>query len=303
MIGDGYSNIMKAKAYILDGSGYLYRAYHGMPPMVNRDGQPMQMVYGFCKMMLALLREQPDYFVIVWDTPSKTVRHDADVTYKANRVKMPSDFGDQIKVIHEIMSQIWLSQVACPWYEADDVLYSFALHNDPSVEYHIYTADKDIKQVLKDWVFIQDPMKQETRDHMRFQSEYGFTPELMVDYLTLVGDVSDNVPWVAGIGPKMAQELVSKFGGLWEIYMSLDQLSEKTRNKLVAAQDTVAHSRKMIQLYDVPALDIAIEHYGYNLDFTQLKAILVTQVGFPSMAKWVDDLKASLVRGMQQGLF
>jgi DNA polymerase I len=97
---------MKAKAYILDGSGYLYRAYHGMPPMVNRDGKPMQMVYGFCKMMLALLREQPDYFIIVRDTPNKTVRHDADVTYKANRVKMPDDFGEQIAVIHEVMRQI-----------------------------------------------------------------------------------------------------------------------------------------------------------------------------------------------------
>lgn len=294
---------MKAKAYILDGSGYLYRAYHGMPPMVNRDGKPMQMVYGFCKMMLALLREQPDYFVIVRDTPSKTVRHDADVTYKANRVKMPDDFWEQITVIHEIMTQIWLAQVACPGYEADDVLYSFALHNDPSVEYHIYTADKDIKQVLKDGVVIQDPMKQETRDHTRFQSEYGFIPELMVDYLTLIGDASDNVPGVAGIGPKMAQQLICQFGDLSAIYMSLDQVSASVRDKLVAAQDIVPHSRKMIQLYDVPELDVAIEHYGYDLDYSQMKTIFRDQVGFPSMVRLVDELQASLVRGVQQGLF
>lgn len=294
---------MNTKAYVLDGSGYLYRAYHGMPPMVNRDGKPMQMVYGFCKMMLALLREQPDYFVIVRDTPSKTIRHDADVTYKANRVKMPDDFWEQIAVIHEVMSQIWLAQVACPWYEADDVLYSFAHHNDASVEYHIYTADKDIKQVLKPWVLIQDPMKQETRDHTRFESEYGFAPPYMVDYLTLIGDVSDNIPGVPGVWPKTAQKLICQYRTVEDVYMALPEIDAKLRDKLAASIDIIPHTKKMIQLYDVPGLDTGLDAYRYDLDYMAMKQIFRDQVWFPSMVKLVDELQASLVRGTQQGLF
>ena len=125
----------------------------------------------------------------------------------------------------------------------------------------------------------------------------------MVDYLTLVGDVSDNIAGVAGIGPKTAQELVSTYGGLGDIYMSLDQLKPKLKDKLVAAQDTVPHARKMIQLYDVPDLNTRIEDYRYDLDYTAMKQILRDEVGFPSMVKLVDELQASLVRGMQQGLF
>lgn len=271
--------------------------------MINREGKPMQMVYGFCKMMLALLREQPDYFVIVRDTPSKTIRHDADVTYKANRVKMPDDFWEQIAVIHSIMTQIWLAQVACPGYEADDVLYSFALHNDPSVDYHIYTADKDIKQVLKPGVVIQDPMKQETRDHTRFESEYGFIPTSMVDYLTLVGDVSDNIPGVQGVGPKTAQKLISKYRTVEDVYMALPEIDAKLREKLITAIDIIPHTKKMIQLYDVPNLDVAIENYDYELNYGTIKTIFRDEVWFPSMVRLVDELQASLVRGMQQGLF
>jgi len=293
----------KAKAYILDGSGYLYRAYHGMPAMINSEGKPMQMVYGFCKMMLALLREQPDYFVIVRDTPSKTIRHDADVTYKANRVKMPDDFGEQIQVIHHLMTQIWLPQVACPWYEADDVLYSFAKNCDSSIEYHIYTADKDIKQVLRPWVVIQDPMKREMRDHVRFQSEFGFEPSSMVDYLTLIGDVSDNIPWVNGIGPKIAQQLISEYGTVEYLYHNLDQLNPKTREKLLKSASIIPHTKKMIQLYDVPNLECEMDHYRYNLDYDQMKQLFLTQVGFPSMVKLVDELKWAITNGMQQGLF
>jgi len=115
--------------------------------------------------------------------------------------------------------------------------------------------------------------------------------------------VSDNIAGVAGIGPKTAQELVSTYGGLGDIYMSLDQLKPKLKDKLVAAQDTVPHARKMIQLYDVPDLNTRIEDYRYDLDYTAMKQILRDEVGFPSMVKLVDELQASLVRGMQQGLF
>lgn len=177
----------------------MYRAYYAFPPLTDSTGRNVNVVYGFFRMVMKILAEKPDYFMIAWDSPVKTHRHEAYPEYKANRKKMEDDFKDQIPLVQSIVQELGLPSMVAPGYEADDILASFALKykDEPRLSLDIYSGDKDLKQLLSQNVFCIDPMKNVVTTPQTFFQEFGFPPHHIVDYLSLLGDASDNVKGVA----------------------------------------------------------------------------------------------------------
>ncbi len=298
------------KIYVLDGSGFLYRAWHAFHMMPNAQGDDVNMVYGFFRMIIKLLMQKPDNLIIVWDAHGKTIRHEQYEAYKANRPPMPDGFWQQIRQCKELATRLWIMTLEQLGYEADDIIYTIAksegcnLHekggNDKII---VYTADKDIKQILEfPCVTIHDPMKDEERTKERFVREFGFQPPYMVDYLALIGDASDNLPGARGIGPKGASELVKQFGTIENIYNNLNDISERIRGLLIESKETVLRTRWLIALLDVPELqcDVCID---YKPDIPLYKEIFIQELNFRSFEKSLDELRKVSYFTPQGGLF
>ena len=278
---------MNKKIYILDWSGYIFRSYFGVPPLHDANGQNVNCVYGMAKIIIRLLGDKPDGIVVARDSPTKTFRHTMDNTYKANRPKPPEDLRTQYLLVRELIDGLGIPNITAPGYEADDILYTLAKSAPSDYSYYIYTADKDIKQVLTDNIYICDPSKFDlTWNRDKFVEEFAFEPELMVDYLSLIGDVSDNLPWVDGIWPKTAQDLVSKYGSLDNIYKSLDSLTPRIAEKLISGKDVLYRTYSMVQLAIVPDILIDVANLNYKFDFDKLSSV----IKFDSLQKPLKDL-------------
>lgn len=187
------------QVYILDGSGYVFRAFYGLPVLTNDDGQQVHAVYGFFRALFRLLERKPHYFCIAWDSPMQTIRKDTFEAYKANRITQPDEFKRQIRAIKRIVEELQIPFLETPGYEADDIIASLVKPRDPELHYTIVSSDKDLKQLLSTNIVQYDAMKEKTTDVQLFEEEFGFKPEQMIDYLALIGDSSDNVPGVPGI--------------------------------------------------------------------------------------------------------
>lgn len=278
--------------YVLDWSAFLYRAWHAYPPMSDRDGNQINMIYGFYRMLMKLLMEKPYNLIVVRDAKWKTVRHDQYESYKANRPDMPEDFGRQIRLCKLLAEQLCIPTFEIVGYEADDIIYTMAKSQHADSDHIVvYTWDKDIKQILDcQNVTIHDPIKDEVRTLQRFEEEFGFHPSSMVDYLSLIGDTSDNVPWARGIGPKGASDLIRQYQTIERIYDNLTLLSEKTRQLLIESKENVLQAKKLISLYHVPGLSLDTLT-GYRPDIVLWKEVLVGQYQFQSFEKLLDELK------------
>lgn len=298
------------KIYVLDGSGFLYRAWHAFRSMSNTQNDTVTMVYGFFRMIIKLLMEKPDNLIIVWDAHGKTVRHEKFEWYKANRPPMPDEFGQQIKQCKELAPRLGITTVEQLGYEADDIIYTIARQEGEKMRDRadhdcliVYTGDKDIKQILEyPCVKIHDPMKDEVWTKDKFVREFEFEPRNIVDYLALLGDASDNLPGARGIGVKWASELIKKFGSIDTIYNSLDQVPERTRNLLIESKDTVINTRSLIELLEVPDFQCNID-MSYKPDIPLYKDIFIQELGFKSFEKLLDDLRKESYFTPQGGLF
>ncbi|HVW98959.1 MAG TPA: 5'-3' exonuclease, partial [Candidatus Babeliaceae bacterium] len=210
--------------FIVDGSSFLYRAYYSMRPMHTSNGLAVQAVYGYCRMLKKIIAKfNPSSMVIVWDSKGKTVRHELFQEYKATRQAAPQDLTEQKGLIQEFNKDIGLCQVELPGAEADDLIFSLA--RDVSQVHRnavLITSDKDLGQAIEKQIVIYDPFKEVFVTQQALQERYGFEVSKIPFYFSLVGDSSDNIPGVRGIGPKGAQELVKSFDSLEHLYASLD---------------------------------------------------------------------------------
>lgn len=294
------------KLFLIDWSSFLYRAYYAFPAMTDRDGHNVNVVYGFLRMMLKILHEKPDYLVITWDSPVKTFRHEAYKEYKANRKKMDDDFKNQIPWTKDIVDQLWISSLIMPWYEADDIIYTLAkkYSADPDLQVHIYSGDKDLKQLLSDNVFCVDSMKSVTTTVSLFVKEYWFEPKYILDYLALVGDSADNIKWIPWIWPKKASDLVQKYQTIDNIYAHIDEIPWEVKNKLIEGKEDAYQSRSLIELKYLDEIeDLVLKNFSVDLDFAKYKKILIEENNFTSFAKVLDDLKKKIMMPVQTGLF
>jgi len=243
--------------HLVDGNSYAYRAFYGLPRLSNRAGQPTQAVYGFAMFILRLVRKEGrDGVAVTFDPPGKTFRHRAFEEYKATRKPMPDDLVSQIPLIHEFVRALGLPTFIAPGFEADDVIATLARRAlEAGRDVVVYSGDKDILQLVGPRIHVRIPRKEDVDvDAAAVEVRWGVPPERITDLLALMGDDSDNLPGVPGIGEKTAAALLKQFGSLEELYRRLPEVgSAKQREKLEAARDSVHRVRDLAVLRtDVP---------------------------------------------------
>lgn len=291
---------------LVDGSGFLFRAWYAFPPMINAQGQNQNVIYGSIRMMLKLLFEQPEYFVICWDSPVKTKRKEKYEAYKANRTKLEDEFKAQIPLVMELVSELGIPTVTAPGYEADDSIGTLAtLHQqNPDLLVQVFSSDKDLKQLLAPNLVVTDPLKHITTRIPDFEKEFGFAPVSIVDYLALIGDAADNVKGVAGIGPKKASDLIKKYGTIEQIYTHLDEIQGEIKEKLINWKEDAFFSKELILLMQVPELQAyPLEKMKLTIDFAKWEEILVQKRGFKNLQKILQEEKKKTEQPQQLGLF
>ena len=217
----------KTPLILVDGSSYLYRAFHALPPLTNSKGLPTGAVKGVINMMRRLQKDYPEStLVVVFDAKGKTFRDDMYSEYKANRPPMPDDLRLQIEPIHNIIEAMGLPMLVIDGVEADDVIGTLAIQataiSQPVV---VSTGDKDIAQLVNEYITLVNTMTNTVLDHDGVIEKFGVPPELIIDFLALLGDKSDNIPGVPGVGEKTALGLLQGIGGLDEIYQRLDEVA------------------------------------------------------------------------------
>lgn len=215
-----------APLVLVDGSSYLYRAYHALPPLTNSKGQPTGAVKGVINMMRRLLKDYPlSPIAVIFDAKGKTFRDDMFAEYKANRPPMPDDLRPQVQPIHDIVQAMGLPLLVIEGVEADDVIGTLARQaTEQQMPVVISTGDKDMAQLVNEHVTLVNTMTETVLDIPGVNAKYGFGPELMIDYLALMGDKVDNIPGVPGVGEKTAQGLIQGLGGLDAIYADLEKV-------------------------------------------------------------------------------
>jgi DNA polymerase-1 len=255
VIKKGYAMQDKKPLMIIDGSGFLYRAYYGMRPLHTSKGVPVQAVYSFCRMIGKLIDQfKADHVALVWDSKGKTTRHEIYPAYKATRQEAPSDLSQQKELIMQFADLIGLKQYAQQGIEADDLMY--ALAKKYAAEGHqilLVTSDKDMAQMIDEQIQIYDPFKDQTLDKKAFEEKMGFEVEKLPFYHALLGDSSDNIPGVHGIGKKGATDLVQQFASLADLYEHLDAVSKpRMRAALEENKENALLSHQLFLLRDVP---------------------------------------------------
>jgi len=250
------------KIYLVDVSSMFFRAFYAIRSLTNQEGMPTNAIYGLLSMTIKLMREKkPDYMAFCYDRPEPSFRKEIDPRYKANRTEMPSDLVPQIPYIKSLALALGIPCFEKVGYEADDLIGTITKWaRRKNIEVEIVSGDKDFCQLVEPHVSLYDTMKEVHYDENAVISKWGVHPKKFVDYLALVGDSSDNIKGVAGIGPKGAEKLLAQFDSLEDIYEHLDDIANKNiRAKLIASKDEAFLSKKLVHVVvDVP-LDLSPE--------------------------------------------
>ena len=255
---------------LIDGNSILFRAYYGVHSRLTRsDGTPTGAVYGFFNMILPLLAsaKPTDSFVCVFDASRISFRQDIYQAYKANRQETPADLISQSYLVRDGVAAMGIPVLCIPGVEADDVIATLArencTHHDAT---RVITSDKDLMQLVSDCVFLYDGMKEREIREPQVLEKFGVRPDQVIDVQSLMGDSSDNVPGVPGIGPKKASELINQFGSLDSLYEHLDEVkNERIRGLLKDNKDSAYISKKLVTLKtDVDLTGLQIKPFIFN---------------------------------------
>src|SRR5210317_1782531 len=243
----------KGRLVLVDGSGYIFRAFHALPPMTRRDGTPVNAVYGFTAMLMKLIDDlQPDHVAVVFDVARKTFRSDIYPEYKANRSEPPEDLVPQFALVRAATRALSLPLLEAPGFEADDLIATYArLGEEAGLATLIVSSDKDLMQLVRGDVTMLDPMKQRRIGADEVFERFGVAPEKVIDVQALAGDSTDNVPGVPGIGIKTAAELIQTFGDLDTLLANAEKIKQpKRRENLINFAEQARISRQLVTLRD-----------------------------------------------------
>ena len=253
---------------LVDGSSYLYRAFHAFPPLTNSAGEPTGAMYGVLNMLKSLISQvQPSHIAVVFDAKGKTFRDEMFEQYKSHRPPMPDDLRKQIQPLHDIIRALGIPLLVIEGVEADDVIGTLAVAaSKTNQKVLISTGDKDMAQLVDDNIMLINTMNNTLLDREAVIEKYGIPPELIIDYLALMGDSADNIPGVAGVGEKTALGLLQGIGSMAEIYANLDKVAElpirgakKLGDKLLAEKEMADLSYRLATIKTDVALDITPE--------------------------------------------
>jgi len=295
---------MDKKIVLIDGSSYVYRAYYALPPLVSPKGEPTGAIYGFVKMLSALIKElNPDYIAVAFDLPKKTFKQMKVESYKATRKETPNDLKFQIPIIKEILKLWGIPILELEGYEADDIIATLSKKFKDKYQILIVSPDKDMLQLVDKNVNVLNPMQNILYDIEKVKEKYGILPSQFIDYQILVGDTVDNIKGVKGIGKKTASKLLNQFGSLENIYKNLDQLKPKIKDGLVEAEKHIDESRYLLKLEDDIPIEIEIDDLKKKpTDVKGLKNIF-ERLGFKSLLKSIEKENLNVSKNKQKSLF
>ena len=253
---------MAQQLILVDGSSYLFRAYHALPPLKTTTGHPTGAIFGVLKMLKILYQQyQPDYFAVVFDAKGKTFRHEIYPQYKANRAKADDDLIVQIEPLQNIIRALGFPLLIYPGVEADDVLGTLAKEaSRQDIKTIMSTGDKDLAQLVNENVSLLNTMNNEALDQDGVKNKFGVTPKQFIDFLTLTGDKSDNIPGVNKVGPVTANKWLAQYGSLDNIIANADSIKGKVGDYLrQAIAENLSLSKKLVTI----DCELALEH-GIN---------------------------------------
>ena len=237
-----------SKLILVDGSSYLYRAFHALPDLRTSRGEPTGAIRGVIAMLRRLLEDgNPEYFAVVFDAPGKTFRDDWYPQYKANRAPMPPDLALQIAPLHELIRAHGWPLLMIEGVEADDVIGTLVRRGEArGIDAVISTGDKDLAQLVTPRVTLVNTMSNETLDEAGVAAKFGVRPEQLLDLLTLTGDAVDNVPGVAKVGPKTAAKWLAQYGTLENVMAHAQEIGGVVGENLRAALDWLPQGRRLL---------------------------------------------------------
>ena len=266
---------------LVDGSAYIFRAFHALPPMNRKDGTPVNAVFGFTSMVMKLMEDlAPDYAIVVLDQARLTFRNDIYSEYKANRSEPPEELIPQFALIREATRALNLPVAEMEGFEADDLIATYArLGAEQGMEVVIVSSDKDLMQLVRPGVTMLDPMKQKRIARDEVLERFFVPPEKVVDVQALAGDSTDNVPGVPGIGVKTAAELINAYGSLEDLLARAGEIKQpKRRENLINHADMARLSLQLVQLRDDAPLPVELGETRFNPpEATTLRAFLEEQ--------------------------
>ena len=271
---------------LIDGSGYIFRAFHALPMMVSPEGVPVNAVFGFTKMLMKLMDDlQPSHVLVIFDAGRVTFRNDIYPEYKQNRTDPPDELVPQFSLVRDATEAMSLPVTELPGFEADDLIASYAkMAHEAGTDCLIVSSDKDLMQLVRPGVTMLDPMKQRRISDAEVVEKFGVLPNRVVDVQSLAGDSTDNVPGVPGIGIKTAAELINQFGDLDSLLAGAETIKQpKRRENLVNFAEQARISRELVRLKDDVPLDNNIASLVRpHRDMDRLSAFLSGQ-GFNSL--------------------
>ena len=301
--------------YLIDGSGYIFRAYYALPPLTRKsDGLPTGAVSGFCSMLFKLLedskskenKQKPTHFAVIFDSARKTFRNEIYSEYKANRSEAPDDLVPQFEYIRKSVLAFNLPSVDLINYEADDLIATYVDQILKSgAKATIVSSDKDLMQLYKKNVRIFDPMKNKFITEEDVQSKFGVDPSKVIDVQALAGDSSDNVPGVPGIGVKTAAELINRYGNLETLLKSANEIKQnKRRETLIENKDKAIISKKLVTLKHDAPIDRDLTEFELKeidkdklykflreMEFNRLLSSAISSYGEPNLESIKNDEK------------
>ena len=301
--------------YLIDGSGYIFRAYYALPPLTRKsDGLPTGAVSGFCSMLFKLLedsksnqnKQKPTHFAVIFDSARKTFRNEIYRDYKANRSEAPDDLAPQFEYIRKSVLAFNLPSVELANYEADDLIATYVdqiLKKGANVT--IVSSDKDLMQLFKKNVRIYDPMKNRFISDEDIQKKFGVDSSKVIDVQALAGDSSDNVPGVPGIGVKTAAELINKYGNLETLLKSANEIKQnKRRETIIENKDKALISKKLVTLKNDAPVDRSLTEFQLKeidkdklykflreMEFNRLLSSAISAYGEPKLTSEKDIVK------------
>jgi DNA polymerase I len=294
----------KTRLVLIDGSGYIFRAFFALPPLTDPKGVPTGAVFGFCNMLFRLVQDMAgDQLVVVFDKGKASFRDQIYADYKANRDEPPPDLVPQFPLVREAARAIGLPVVEAENYEADDIIATYAREaREQGREVIIVSSDKDLMQLIGPGVQMYDPMKQKAIERAEVIERFGVGPELVRDVLALAGDTSDNVPGVPGIGVKTAAQLLQEFHSLDELLANAGSIRQpKRRENLLAHAEQARLSRTLVTLCDTAPLPVPLGELQIGpVDYAGLLEFARAH-GFRSLVQRVEPLALGQAKTIEPG--
>jgi len=247
---------------LIDGSGYIFRAYYALPPMHKKDGTPVNAVFGFTNMLVKLIEDYyEDKIIVVFDAARKNFRNSIFKNYKANRGETPEDLIPQFDLIRKCVDSFKISQIELEGYEADDIIASFAkIASSKKIISIVVSSDKDLMQLVDDNVTMLDPIKNKSIGIKEVNEKFGVNPNKVVYIQALTGDKVDNIPGAPGIGPKTALDLINQFGDIEGLIRNADKIKqEKKKNTIIASEKDIRISLELVKLKNDVELPLSID--------------------------------------------